>query len=115
MRNLTLRFMLAAAAVLVFAAPFSAQTRRDSKKKGHAQGASAQKDNSAAKPTSCPMAAGATGAAGDMMKNMPMGDMMKNMPMGDMMKNMPMGDMMKKMPMGGMMGNQSSTPGDKKP
>src|SRR5713226_7853471 len=102
MRNLTLRLILAAAAVLVFATPFSAKTPKNLKKNGHGQGASAQKDNSAAKPTSCPMA---TGAAGDMMKNMPMGDMMKNMPMGDMMKNMPMGDMMKNMPMGDMMKN----------
>ena len=115
MRNLTLRFVFAAAAVLIVAIPFSAQVQGDSKEKAsNPQTTNAQTPASGA---SCPMAAGMKGgAAGDMMKNMPMGgDMMKNMPMGDMMKNMPMGDMMKNMPMGGMMGNQPATPGTKKP
>src|SRR5260370_25748413 len=101
MRNLTLRFMLGAAAILIVAVPFSAQAQGDSKEKAGSQ------QTTSAQGASCPMAGrmkGATGAPGDMLKNMPMGgDMMKNMPMGGrMMKNMPMGgDMMKNMPMGG--------------
>src|SRR5260370_24784860 len=78
MRNLTLRFMLGAAAILIVAVPFSVQAQGNSKEKAGSQ----QTTNGA----SCPMAGrmkGGTGAAGDMMKNMPMGgDMMKNMPMG---------------------------------